>query len=287
MPRRETWSMGEAHLIGVSTYIGTNKYTVLARDASGKILLATTIISDPTAETGAGFSRSCLLIKNDTVTGTKGLYENQGTTTAASFNVVGAIITAEIATSAVTTTKVADSAITSAKMGSLAISSAKIANLGVPTAKLAASAVTSAKIGSLEVPEAKIANLSISSGKLISLAVSSSKIANLAVSSAKIANLGVSAAKLATEAVISGKIKMVTTSIHVTSALTSASVYSATYSGGTIIGVYPSNAPTTAAQKLKSVAFSGSTGRVVLTMKAAVTLNANSATYKVVIVKAS
>jgi hypothetical protein len=84
---------------------GTKQGTlrVLARDFQNKIILC----SDTVVPTGAGFAKGCLFMKTDVAAGTKGLYENQGDTTTASFNVVGDITTAEIGANAVTLAKLA------------------------------------------------------------------------------------------------------------------------------------------------------------------------------------
>lgn len=74
------------------------------RDSDGNILLAsgTTV---PSATT-SGYAKSALFIKTDASAGTKGLYENQGTTSSCSFNLIGEITEAEIAEGAVTKSKV-------------------------------------------------------------------------------------------------------------------------------------------------------------------------------------
>jgi len=64
----------------------------LQYDGSGKILLATGL----TTPTGAGYAKGCLFIDTDAATGVKGLYENIGTTAAASFNLIGDIAASEI-----------------------------------------------------------------------------------------------------------------------------------------------------------------------------------------------
>jgi hypothetical protein len=76
---------------------------VLEYDNAGKILR----VSGTSVPTGAGYAKGCLFMKTDVVTGTKGLYENQGTTTAASFNVIGDVTSAEIGSNAVTLAKLA------------------------------------------------------------------------------------------------------------------------------------------------------------------------------------
>lgn len=71
----------------------TTSVLVLLYDASGKVLMATGT-SVPGSE--AGYAKSCLFIKTDASAGVAGLYENIGTTTSASFNLVGAVSAGEI-----------------------------------------------------------------------------------------------------------------------------------------------------------------------------------------------
>lgn len=54
----------------------------------------------------AGFAKGCLFVDTDAADGTKGLYENIGTTSASDFNLVGDVTSAEIADDAVTIDKV-------------------------------------------------------------------------------------------------------------------------------------------------------------------------------------
>jgi len=67
---------------------------VLEYDGDSKILLCTGV-TVPTADS-SGFAKGCLFIKTDAADGTKGLYENQGTTSASDFNLVGAVAVGEI-----------------------------------------------------------------------------------------------------------------------------------------------------------------------------------------------
>lgn len=90
-------------LAGQNRTINGITVKVLEYDGSGKILRCT----GTTAPTGAGYAKGCLFIKTDAASGTKGLYENQGTTAAASFNVVGDVTDAEIGSGAVTLAKLA------------------------------------------------------------------------------------------------------------------------------------------------------------------------------------
>ena len=55
--------------------------------------------SGTTVPTGTGYAKGCLFVKTDAASGTKALYENQGTNTVASFNLVGDIGDAEISMS--------------------------------------------------------------------------------------------------------------------------------------------------------------------------------------------
>jgi len=65
---------------------------VLTYDGSGKA----TLVSGTTVPTGAGYAKGCLFMKTDAATGVKGLYENIGTTTSASFNLIGDVAVGEI-----------------------------------------------------------------------------------------------------------------------------------------------------------------------------------------------
>lgn len=78
---------------GESRKINSITVRVLEYDLDGNVLRAT----GTSVPTGTGYAKGCLFIKTDAVTGTKGLYENQGTTSSASFNVVGSITEAEVA----------------------------------------------------------------------------------------------------------------------------------------------------------------------------------------------
>jgi len=96
--------LSQIQLFGSDEKIGAETVTVYLRNQEGNVLLAagTTV---PTAGT-AGYAKSALFIKTDAASGTKGLYENQGTVNACNFNLVGAIETAEIADGAVRKSKV-------------------------------------------------------------------------------------------------------------------------------------------------------------------------------------
>ena len=65
---------------------------ILQYDGSGNALL----VSGVTTPTGAGYAKGCLFMKTDAATSVKGLYENVGTTTAASFNLIGDVTASEI-----------------------------------------------------------------------------------------------------------------------------------------------------------------------------------------------
>jgi hypothetical protein len=282
MARKEIWTMGEAHFIGIPTYIGTNAHTVLARNNLGKILLATTTISDPTSETGAGFAKGCLLIKTDAAAGTKGLYENQGTVSTASFNKIGDITASEIGTGAVTTTKLGTSVVTSAKIATSAVVTTRIADSNVTTLKINASAVTSAKIGTSAVVSSKLKDSAVSTGKLAASVVTSAKLATSAVATTRVADSAITALKIGANAVISAKVKLANVTCRITSGTTTSRV---ACSAGTIIGIYASgDVSSGSVTGIKSVVMISSTA-VQLLMKARCVKNANTANFTVVTIR--
>lgn len=79
--RRKAPSLG---LTGESDTVGATAVTVLLRDGAGRPILC----SGTSVPTGAGYAKGCLFIKTDVTTGSSGLYDNQGTTSAASFQVI-------------------------------------------------------------------------------------------------------------------------------------------------------------------------------------------------------
>lgn len=83
---------------------GTTAVEVLLQDDDKKVLIARgeTV---PNAE--ANYAKGCIFIKTNAGDGTKGLYENQGTTTDCDFNLIGDISTAEIEDGAITEEKLA------------------------------------------------------------------------------------------------------------------------------------------------------------------------------------
>lgn len=99
---------------GRSQVIGAETVVVMFKDANENVVLCngTTV---PTADT-AGYAKGCLFIKTDAGDGTKGLYENQGTTLLSDFNLVGDIASAEIANDAITTVKILNANVTKAKL---------------------------------------------------------------------------------------------------------------------------------------------------------------------------
>ncbi len=76
-------------LPGKLIVIGVETPRVYLKDAAGNVLLATGNVV-PTAAT-AGYAKGCLFIKTDATSGTRGLYENAGTTTSCLFLSSGAI----------------------------------------------------------------------------------------------------------------------------------------------------------------------------------------------------
>ncbi len=293
MSRHEIRTFGEISLVGISTKIGSNTHLVLARDVSGKILLATTTLADPTAETGAGFAKGCMLIKTDAAGGTKSIYENQGTTTTASFNLMGDITTAEIGTSAVTSAKIATSAVLTTRIGDAAVTAGKIGTGAVVTTSLGTSKVTSAKIATSAVLTTRIGDSAVTAGKIGTGAVvttslgtgkvTSAKIATSAVLATRIGDAAITVNKLGAASVSASKLKIATKSVVVASAGTSAlSAVDLTCSAGTIIGFYPTSNLGTSSANVKTVSIASS-GQAKVLMGAAVN---HAATYAVVIAKA-
>ena len=84
------------------------------------------IVRGTTVPTSGSYAKGCLFIKTDAGSGTKSVYENQGTTSSISFNLIGSIDTAEIADDAITTAKIKDDNVTEAK-----ISASSDSGLGV------------------------------------------------------------------------------------------------------------------------------------------------------------
>jgi len=62
---------------------------VILKDENSNVLMATGT-TVPTADS-VGFAKGCLFIKTNAADGTKGLYENQGTTLLSDFNIIGSI----------------------------------------------------------------------------------------------------------------------------------------------------------------------------------------------------
>jgi hypothetical protein len=73
-------------LTGRTVVIGVVTLYVLMYDGAGMILLATGL-TKPT-DASAGFAKGALFIDTDVVSGTSGLYVNQGVTTACEFKLV-------------------------------------------------------------------------------------------------------------------------------------------------------------------------------------------------------
>lgn len=73
-------------LAGVSTTVGAETVTVILRDSSQKILLATGT-TVPTNDT-AGYAKGALFIDTDVAKGTGSLYVNKGTTAECKFTLV-------------------------------------------------------------------------------------------------------------------------------------------------------------------------------------------------------
>lgn len=79
-------------LSGETLTIGDTSVSVLLTDSTGKVILC----SGTAVPTGAGYAKGCIFVKTDAGSGVKALYENQGTTTVASFNIIGGVAASEI-----------------------------------------------------------------------------------------------------------------------------------------------------------------------------------------------
>lgn len=127
MSDNEKWRVrNRAQIDGRDVTINSQTIEVILQDSLGLLLLCRGT-SVPTAD-GAGYAKGCQFIKTDAGDGTKGLYENAGTTTACDFNLIGDISSAEIA----------DGAITSAKMDSSLIRYTDVAVTATQVKALAA-----------------------------------------------------------------------------------------------------------------------------------------------------
>lgn len=72
-------------LAGESRKINSITVTVLDYDADGKVMRC----SGTTVPTGAGYAKGAIFIKTDVASGSRAVYENVGTTTSASFQLIG------------------------------------------------------------------------------------------------------------------------------------------------------------------------------------------------------
>jgi len=91
MARHQKRTFGEILLAGGGVHEGVS---ILVRDGNERILMGT---CTTVPSTKAGFAKGCLLIKTDGGAGVKAIYENTGTITSCSFDIVGDIAAGEIA----------------------------------------------------------------------------------------------------------------------------------------------------------------------------------------------
>ena len=89
---------------GQTATVGSASVEILFADSSGNVVLA----RGTTVPTGAGYAKGAIFLKTDAGDGTKGLYENVGTTSSANFNLVGEITGAEIGNGAVDSDQLAN-----------------------------------------------------------------------------------------------------------------------------------------------------------------------------------
>jgi hypothetical protein len=83
-------------ITGKSTVVGAETIDVLTRDAAGDILSCSGLVK-PT-DTTSGYAKGCVFTKTNATTGYKATYENVGTKTSCSFNLVGTINTGMVMT---------------------------------------------------------------------------------------------------------------------------------------------------------------------------------------------
>lgn len=79
--RRKIVSIG---LTGEADTVGATAVTVLLRDGAGRPILC----SGTAVPSGAGYAKGCIFLKTDVGGGSSAIYDNQGTTAAASFQVI-------------------------------------------------------------------------------------------------------------------------------------------------------------------------------------------------------
>jgi hypothetical protein len=80
-------------LTGETDTVGATSVSVLLKDVDDRPI----VCSGTSVPTGAGYAKGCIFIKTNASTGVKSLYENIGTTSVASFNLIGDVTAAEIA----------------------------------------------------------------------------------------------------------------------------------------------------------------------------------------------
>jgi len=107
------------------------------------------------------------------------LYQNTNTQASPTWNSIGEMAEAEIATGAVTETKIGTGAVTSSKLGLAAVSETYIATGAVVAAKLGALAVEEAKINTAAVTVGKLGTGAVTSVKQLHTVTSKSATASL------------------------------------------------------------------------------------------------------------
>ncbi len=157
------------------------------------------------------------------------LYRYNGTawTSAASASdLVGELVSTQLANNAVTTAKIATGAIMGDVIGAEAIDASKIAETAITEVKLANDAVTTAKIANESVTADIIAANAITSVKIANTAVDADKIADSAITAAKIGADAVTTAKIANDAITTDLIaaSAITTTELVADAVTTAKI---------------------------------------------------------------
>lgn len=122
-------------LTGEADTVGNTAVTVLLRDSEGHVLLC----SGTSVPTGADYAKGCMFIKTDVGTGSQGLYTNEGTKAAASFQVQSG--TTGITTDISTVTSVAQSGVDAISAADSTVASEATSN--VTSGDITDSALTS------------------------------------------------------------------------------------------------------------------------------------------------
>lgn len=96
MPPKNPLPVRELQTIGFLTTINSESIRVYQTDENSDIVRATGTAAATTQDSQTGYAKGAIYSINDAATGIKSLYENIGTTSSSSFNLIGDIAAAEI-----------------------------------------------------------------------------------------------------------------------------------------------------------------------------------------------